>query len=160
MKVAPLWCRPHPSLQAKSSCSNSPCNGDVLTPPHHDKEQTSPLASFGLPFHYLWAISFCEYGLWGVVRFLNRISGKTRTNPGDWRHWCVRVYMRGGGVMHSFVCVYDGGVMRACVRVYLYNMWGGCACVSKTMSNVLTCKNTRQVVWIWNNLSCDTCVCM
>ena len=24
--------RPHPSLQAKSSCSNSLCNGDVLTP--------------------------------------------------------------------------------------------------------------------------------
>ena len=36
-KVAPnfepmlLWCRPHPSLQPKSSCSNSPCNGDILT---------------------------------------------------------------------------------------------------------------------------------
>ena len=27
-----LWCRPHPSLQAKSSCqSNSPCNGNILT---------------------------------------------------------------------------------------------------------------------------------
>ena len=26
-----LWCRPHPSLQAKSNCLNSPCNGDVLT---------------------------------------------------------------------------------------------------------------------------------
>ena len=26
-----LWCRPHPSLQPKSSCSNSPCNGDILT---------------------------------------------------------------------------------------------------------------------------------
>ena len=25
-----LWRRPHPSLQAKSSCLNSPCNGDVF----------------------------------------------------------------------------------------------------------------------------------
>ena len=32
-------------------------------PPHHDKEQTSPLASFGLPFYYLWAINFREYGI-------------------------------------------------------------------------------------------------
>ena len=31
-RTFPLWCRPHPSLQAKSSYSNSQCNGDVLTP--------------------------------------------------------------------------------------------------------------------------------
>ena len=26
-----FWCRPHPSLQAKSSCSSLLCNGDILT---------------------------------------------------------------------------------------------------------------------------------
>ena len=37
MKGAPnfepmlLWCRPHPSLQAKSSCSNSPCMQSMAT---------------------------------------------------------------------------------------------------------------------------------
>ena len=48
-----LWCRPHPSLHAKSSCSNSLCNGDILTQLERqiyhqtmiEKEQTLPLAS-------------------------------------------------------------------------------------------------------------------
>ena len=49
-----LWCRPHPSLQAKSSCA---CSNSLWVwwrfrsaqtlnlPPDYDKEQTSPLAS-------------------------------------------------------------------------------------------------------------------
>ena len=47
-----LWCRPHTSLQAKSSCSNSPCKWQRSCsaqtsnlPPVYDKEQTSSLTS-------------------------------------------------------------------------------------------------------------------
>ena len=71
MKVMLLWCRPHPSLQAKSSCSNSPCKYrrslSSNLPPDYDKDHTSPLTlCCSLKSVYLWplghGIFVCTHG--------------------------------------------------------------------------------------------------
>ena len=94
MKAAPLWSRPHPSVQAKSSCSNSSCNGDILTLLerriyHHTMTKSRHHLSLRSVYHStIYGVSISvNMGFRCVVRFPNSISGKTRTNPGSWRHW-------------------------------------------------------------------------